>query len=152
VREERQDRRHASSTGGDRGERVRVRGGGWVRAVLSPIHRCPKLVGDVDICGAEMGPDWHLITEGDLEAMQERDFQAVADVWNHQPVGGQGLSEFFASLQIWVRASDGTIAQATLAPGAGPDRVTPLAVEPTSTNHYEGSLGLRCLRGATTRR
>ena len=111
----------------------------------------PKLVGDVDICGTEMGPDWHLITEGDLAAMQERDFQSVADVWNHHPAGGQGLSEFFASLQIWVRASDGTIAQGTLAPGAGPDRVTPLEVAPTSTNHYEGSLGLRCLRGATTR-
>jgi len=112
----------------------------------------PKLVGDVDICGTEMGPDWHLITEGDLAAMQERDFQAVADVWSHHPVSGQGFSEFFASLRIWVRAADGAIAQATLAPGAGPDRVTPLAVAPTSTDHYEGSLGLRCLRGRAPQR
>jgi len=106
----------------------------------------------IDICGTELGPDWHLITEADLAAMQERDFQAVADVWSHHPASGQGFSEFFASLQIWVRAADGTVAQATLAPGAGPNRVTPLGVAPTSTNHYEGSLGLRCLPSANKQR
>jgi hypothetical protein len=106
----------------------------------------PKLVDDVDICGTEMGAGWRLITEADLVSLRDADFQAVADTWSHFVVGGQGFAGFFASLEIWVRGDDGTIKQGTLAPGAGANRVTPLPVSPTSTTHYEGSLGLRCIR------
>ena len=60
--------------------------------------------------------------------------------------GGQGLGFFFTSLQIWVRANDGSIAVGTLEPGVSGSRVTPLDVPPTSTVHYEGGLALRCIR------
>jgi hypothetical protein len=108
----------------------------------------PKLVDDVDICGTEMGAGWRLITEADLTSLRDADFQAVSDVWNHYVSGGQGLAFFFSSLQIWVRANDGTIAAGTLQPGVSGSRVTPLGVPSTSTTHYEGELGLRCIRSA----
>jgi hypothetical protein len=108
----------------------------------------PKLVNDVDICGTEMGVGWRLITEADLSSLRDADFQAVSDVWNHYVTGGQGMAYFFASLQIWVRANDGSIAIGTLAPGVTGSRVTALDVPSTSTTHYEGGLGLRCIRGA----
>ena len=106
----------------------------------------PKLVDDVDICGTEMGPGWRLITEADLASLREADFQAVADAWNHFVVGGQGLPFFFSSLGIWVRGNDGTIQEGTLAPGVTGSRVKPLPAGIVTTNHYEGGLGLRCIR------
>jgi hypothetical protein len=106
----------------------------------------PKLVGDVDICGTEMGPGWRLITEVDLGSLRESDFQAVAAAWNHFVVGGQGLPFFFSSLEIWVRGSDGSIQQGTLAPGVPGGRVKPLPIPSDSKDHYEGGLGLRCIR------
>jgi hypothetical protein len=108
----------------------------------------PKLVDDVDICGTEMGAGWRLITEADLTSLRDADFQAASDVWNHYVSGGQGLAFFFSSLQIWVRANDGSIAVGTLQPGLTGSRVTPLGVPSTSTTHYEGELGLRCIRSA----
>ena len=108
----------------------------------------PKLIDDVDICGTEMGPSWRLLTEADLASLTEADYRAFTDVWNHHVVGGTGLGFFFSSTQVWVRANDGSIKAGTLAPGAGTTRVTPLVLPyPTSlTDHYEGSLGLRCIR------
>lgn len=107
----------------------------------------PKLVGDVDICGTEMGPDWRLITEADLASLTDADFQAVADTWSLRSIGTQaGLGFFFSSLAIWVRANDGTIKAGTLEPGVTGGRVMPLQVDATSTTHYEGNLGLRCIR------
>ena len=111
----------------------------------------PRLVGDVDICGTEMGAGWRLITEADLTSLSEADLQAVADTWNPHPSGtSSGLGFFFSTPAIWVRAADGTIAAGTLAPGVTGSRVTPLGVAPDSTTHYEGSLGLRCIRRTET--
>jgi len=108
----------------------------------------PKLIDDVDICGTEMGPAWRLITEADLASLTYADFRAAADTWNLQSIGGQGLGFFFSSLAIWVRANDGTIKAGTLAPGVTGDRVTPLQLQNgwTLTQHYEGNLGLRCIK------
>jgi len=110
----------------------------------------PKLVDDVDICGTEMGPDWRLITEADLASLTDADFRAVADTWSLRSIGGQGLGFFFSSLAIWVRANDGAIKAGTLAPGVTGDRVTPLQLQAgwSLTQHYEGELGLRCIRGS----
>ena len=108
----------------------------------------PKLVDDVDICGTEMGPGWRLITEADLASLTDADFRAVADTWSLHSIGGQGLGFFFSSLAIWVRADDGTIKAGTLAPGVTGGRVTPLQIPQgwSLTDHYEGELGLRCIR------
>jgi hypothetical protein len=106
----------------------------------------PKLVGDVDICGTEMGTGWRLITEADLASLSAADFQAVSDVWNHFAPDSEVFGTFYGSLAIWVRANDGTIAAGTLDPAVTGSRVSPLGTSPTSTDHYEGSLGLRCIR------
>jgi hypothetical protein len=108
----------------------------------------PQLVDDVDICGTEMGSGWRLITEADLASLTDADFRAVADTWNLHTSGAQGLGFFFSSLAIWVRANDGTIKAGTLAPGVTGDRVTPLQLQNgwTLTQHYEGNLGLRCIK------
>jgi hypothetical protein len=106
----------------------------------------PRLVDDVDICGTEMGPGWRLITEADLASFSEADFQNVASTWNLHVAGGGGLGFFFSSLAIWVRANDGVIKAGTLTPGVTGSRVTPLAAGTVLTDHYEGELGLRCIR------
>jgi hypothetical protein len=109
----------------------------------------PKLVDDVDICGTELGAGWRLITEADLASMRESDFQALADKWQPRTTAGaSGLGFFFSTLRIWVRAADGTIQSGTLAPGVTGSRVAPLVFQNgfTATNHYEGELGLRCIR------
>jgi hypothetical protein len=107
----------------------------------------PKLIDDVDICGTEMGVGWRLITEADIASLTEADFQRLADTWSLEGADHTGLGFFFASLAIWVRADDGTIKAGTLAPGVAADsRVMPLGVPPGSTAHYEGNLGLRCIR------
>jgi hypothetical protein len=109
----------------------------------------PRLIDDVDICGTEMGPDWRLITEADLASLSDADFRAVADTWSQRNIGAQaGLGFFFSSLAIWVRADDGTIKAGTLEPGVTGARVMPLQLQPgwDLTQHYEGNLGLRCIR------
>ncbi|HXU03350.1 MAG TPA: hypothetical protein VN903_20430 [Polyangia bacterium] len=107
----------------------------------------PRLVDDVDICGTEMGAGWRLITEADLASLTEADFQKVADTWDLHTIGGGGLGFFYSTLAIWVRADDGSIQSGTLAPGFTGSHVIPLPDGvSTSTNHYEGSLGLRCIR------
>ena len=115
---------------------------------ISKPYWIPKLIDDVDICGTEMGPAWRLITEADLASLTDADFRAVADTWSLHAIGGQGLGFFFSSLAIWVRANDGTIKAGTLEPGVTGDRVTPLQLQPgwTLTQHYEGGLGLRCIK------
>jgi hypothetical protein len=106
----------------------------------------PKLVDDVDICGSEMGPGWRLIGEADLASLTAADFQNLADTWDLTAIGGNGLGFFYSTLAIWVRAADGTIQAGTLAPGVSGSRVTPLPPGISPTDHYEGSLGLRCIR------
>jgi hypothetical protein len=106
----------------------------------------PKLVDDVDICGTEMGAGWRLISEADLASLAPADFQTVADTWQVSTSGSTVFSSFYASLAIWVRGDDGTIQSGTLAPDWTGSRVTPLPPEHVATEHYEGSLGLRCIR------
>jgi hypothetical protein len=118
----------------------------YMQYVAKP-YWIPKLVDDVDICGTEMGAGWRLITESDIASLAPADFQTVADTWQLQGTGGNGLAFFYTSLAIWVRGDDGTIQEGTLAPDATGARVKPL--QPgisSSTTHYEGNLGLRCIR------
>ena len=118
----------------------------YMQYVAKP-YWIPKLVDDVDICGTEMGPGWRLITEADLASFAPADFQTVADTWQLQASGSTGLAFFYTSLAIWVRGDDGTIEAGTLAPDATGPRVMPLPPGiSSSTTHYEGNLGLRCIR------
>jgi hypothetical protein len=118
----------------------------YMQYVAKP-YWIPRLVDDVDICGTEMGAGWRLITEADLASLTEADFQKVADTWALSAPGGDGLPFFYTSLTIWVRADDGTIQSGTLAPGITGSRMIPLPPGvSTSMIHYEGGLGLRCIR------
>jgi len=83
----------------------------------------------------------------DLASLTETDFQKVADTWALSSPGGNGLPFFYTSLAIWVRADDGTVQAGTLAPGITGSHMIPLPPGvSTSTIHYEGELGLRCIR------
>jgi hypothetical protein len=111
----------------------------------------PKLVDDVDICGTELGAGWRLITEDDLASLTDADFQFLQDtlIPLSQTAGSTGLGTMYFNLHVWVRARDGKLAQGNLSPGDDPNRVTELPFDPASgayTQHYEGSLGLRCIR------
>jgi hypothetical protein len=118
----------------------------YMQYVAKP-YWIPRLVDDVDICGTEMGSGWRLITEADLASLTEADFQKVADTWALSAPGSNGLPFFYTSLEIWVRANDGTIQSGTLAPGITGSHMIPLPPGvSTSTIHYEGGLGLRCIR------
>jgi len=118
----------------------------YMQYVAKP-YWIPRLVDDVDICGTEMGAGWRLITEADLASLTEADFQNVADTWALSAPGGNGLPFFYTSLAIWIRADDGTIQSGTLAPGITGSHTIPLPPGvSTSTIHYEGELGLRCIR------
>ncbi len=118
----------------------------YMQYVAKP-YWIPRLVDDVDICGTEMGPGWRLITEADLASLTEADFQKVADTWALSAPGGNGLPFFYTSLAIWARADDGTIQSGTLAPGITGSHMIPLPPGvSTSMIHYEGELGLRCIR------
>ncbi len=107
----------------------------------------PKLVDDVDICAMQLGNDWRLPTEEDLASLTDAESQHIADVLtdvSSHSTGGWGA--FYFSLQIFVRATDGSIQKGDLSPGAQP-RVTPLTVSGDALkNHYEGALALRCIR------
>jgi hypothetical protein len=100
----------------------------------------PQLVDDVDICGAELGSDWRLISESDLATLDEADYQFLQDTLT----GGNG---FYFSLQVFVRANDGTLMSGSLVTGIA-NRVTPLpsTVGGTAKYHLEAGLALRCIR------
>jgi hypothetical protein len=107
----------------------------------------PKLVGDVDICGTELGAGWRLISEDDLATLADADFQFVQDAL--APVAATGQSfwgPFYFGLNVWLRTHDGGLAVGNLAPGVTGSRVSPLGIDASSTTHYEGGLALRCIR------
>jgi hypothetical protein len=120
----------------------------YVKHTAKP-YWIPKLVDDVDICGTELGAGWRLIGEDDLLALTESDFQFMQDTLTPfaASLGTSGLGPMYFGLQIWVRAHDGTIAAGSLAPGRAGARVTPFDFTKVGyTEHYEGALGLRCIR------
>jgi hypothetical protein len=111
---------------------------------VSKPYWIPALVDQVDICGTELGPTWHLIGEDDVNNLTETDAQALADALS-TPNAGSFFGNFYFSLHVWVRGTDGSLKRGDLSPGASP-RVTALPAAATSTTHYESDLGLRCIR------
>ena len=104
----------------------------------------PQLVSDVDLCGRELGPGWRLITQADIERLTEADFLLLRDALD---AAASGFGGFYFSLQVFVRAADGSIQEGRLDPGIQP-RLTPLTYPYgwDARNHYEAGLSLRCLR------
>lgn len=121
----------------------------YVKHTAKP-YWIPKLIDDVDICGTELGPGWRLLTEDDVLSFTEKDFQFMQDtltpVAGSQASASSGLGPFYFGLRVWVHGRDGKLAAASLAPGLSGARVTPLDFTSGYTEHYEGGLGLRCIR------
>jgi hypothetical protein len=99
-------------------------------------------VSDVDLCGREIGPGWSLITQEDLESFKDSDLSFVQSTLTTT----SGASSYF-SLHVFARATDGSIAQGSLAPGVSP-RVTPFPPGTDLKLHYESDLALRCIKTA----
>lgn len=107
----------------------------------------PALVDQVDICARTLGDEWRLLGEDDVEAFTEADLSFVMDTL--ASVGGtSSFGDFYFGLRVWVRAADGSLAQADLTPGLEGPRVTALPVSPADgawTHHLESGLSLRCV-------
>jgi hypothetical protein len=107
----------------------------------------PHHVDDVDVCARKLGEGWRLPTEADVAAWQENDFEFFQDTLT-LPQSGQFPSYFYYSLDIYVRANDGTIALGNLAPQT--QHVVPLPVSGADLDAlYIGDghpIGLRCVR------
>lgn len=110
----------------------------------------PQLVSDVNICESQLGPDWHLLTEADINSFSQQDFQFFSNTLTEASNAG-GNSTFWGSfyfgLKVFIRATDGSIQEGDLSPGAAV-RVSPLSYPQgwTAQQHYEGALALRCIR------
>ncbi len=120
---------------------------GYVKYTAKP-YWIPQLVDDVDICGEVLGPDWTLPTQADVEGFSEAELAFMAQtLTDASGVGGWG-SSFYFGLQVFVRASDGSIQVGDLTPGASPRvaPIVPLMQGWDPTMHYEGGVSLRCIR------
>jgi hypothetical protein len=111
---------------------------------VSKPYWIPALVDQVDICATELGPTWRLISEDDLATFTDADSQQVTGALS-TPASSSSFGNFYFSLTVWVRGSDGSLRKGDLSPGVA-TRVTDLQVERTSTTHYEAGLSLRCIR------
>jgi len=110
---------------------------------VSKPYWIPALVDQVDICGTELGSDWHMITEADVNDVTDVDAQAMATALS-TPNSTTFFGNFYFSLHVWVRAGDGSLARGDLSPGASP-RMSTLSIA-SPTTHYESDMSLRCIR------
>ncbi len=109
----------------------------------------PKLVDQVDICGLKLGPDWRLLNEADLLALQPSELTLIAKTLTAP--SGSWWGAFYFSLNVYVRQTKGSLALTTV---ANPPTFT--TVEKAGASwytdaqkwviHLEGSWVVRCRR------
>jgi hypothetical protein len=107
----------------------------------------PQLLADVDICDMELGTGWRMINEADILSLRDEERKFIADTLSPSVflTTGDDFGPMYFSLRVFVRATDGTIKSAYLGPGSA--NIQPLfASSENLKNHYEGELGLRCIR------
>ena len=104
----------------------------------------PALVDKVDICAAELGTEWHLPGEDEVNGFGESDIAEIAKALA-TPNSNNLFGNFYFGLSVWVRGNDGSLRIGNLSPGVSV-RVTASPVPATSTVHYEGGVALRCIR------
>ncbi|HEY4185449.1 MAG TPA: hypothetical protein VGP07_10290 [Polyangia bacterium] len=114
---------------------------------VSKPYWIPALVDQVDLCGTELGADWHLLSEADVNGFSTADEQMMSDALS-TPNAGSFFGNFYFSLHVWVRAADGSLQRGDLSPGAT-TRLSTLPVAMSSTTHYESDMSLRCIRRTT---
>jgi len=111
---------------------------------VSKPYWIPALVDQIDICGTELGSSWHLITEADVNDVTDADAQSMATALS-TPNSTTFFGNFYFSLHVWVRATNGSLARGDLSPGVT-TRMSTLPVSASSTTHYESDMALRCIR------
>jgi hypothetical protein len=100
----------------------------------------PQLVLDVDICTTMLGTGWRTPTEDDVNAFVTSDYEFMEST-----LGSTSGNTYF-TLDIWVRATDGTIQIGHLQSTAS-KHLEPLGISGDALKtHYEGSVGLRCIK------
>ena len=106
----------------------------------------PQLVSDVDICGSQLGSDWALLSEADIASFSEADFQFLHDTLTGVEPTTANWGAFYFSLQVFTRATDGTIKMGDLNPGVT-SRMTALNLSSDQLKqHLEAGYALRCIR------
>ena len=109
----------------------------------------PQLVSDVDICGNQLGADWALLSEADIASFSESDFQFLHDTLTDVTPATSSWGTFYFSLQVFTRATDGTIKMGDLNPGVT-SRMTALNLSRDQMKqHLEAGYALRCIRRTT---
>ncbi|HEY3445078.1 MAG TPA: hypothetical protein VGK67_01895 [Myxococcales bacterium] len=104
----------------------------------------PQLIDDVDVCSVVLGGDWHLPTEAELASFSDPARQVAADALR---------SELYGNVEVFARASDGTLRIGSIAPGVRTlhDITYPSWYWPEpSKKHNEASTALRCLRAGSS--
>lgn len=109
----------------------------------------PKLVDSVDICGLKLGPDWRMLNEADLLALQPSELKLIAKTIT--PPAGAFWGTFYFSQNVYIRQKKGGMA---LSPIANPPVFK--TVEQVGASwfsdqkkwivHLEGDWVLRCRR------
>lgn len=114
----------------------------------------PQLLDDVDVCALSLGDGWRLLAEGDFAEFDEADYQFLHDTLNSIAAGDEswwGNNHY--GTDVYVRGADGVLKRGSIQPGVA-TRVTGIAedwvgqggVGANRTQHYEGNLGVRCIR------
>jgi hypothetical protein len=108
----------------------------------------PKLVNDIDICGLQLGGDWRLMTQADVESFTEGNYNFMRDTLVGAAEGGTFMGGFYFTLHVYVRGTDGTLMKGDLNPGIS-ERLTAFPADADMRRHYESDLSLRCIRITT---
>lgn len=100
-----------------------------------------QIVDPVDVCGDVLGPGWRLPTQADVEALSASELQLIESA-----LTTSSGAELYFKLQIFARATDGTLGYADLSTGA-PRRMLP----GDSTDPILYGAALRCFRTAVVK-
>lgn len=74
----------------------------------------PLMIHDVSLCEQVLGPEWHLPTQSDLASFTADDYRLFAELL---PVRDR-LAEYYFSLDVYVRGSDGRLKLGKLVAGS----------------------------------
>ena len=112
---------------------------------MSKPYWIPQLVNDVDICGRQLGVDWRLITEDDVNQLTQDDLQFLNDTLSG--AGGNFWASFYINMKMYIRGKDGVLKLADLSDPASGAVVSELPIKPDQwKTHLEGGRTLRCIK------
>ena len=108
----------------------------------------PQILNDVDVCVAKLGDEWHLLTEAEVAGFSETDFMLMQTTMALPRGTDTFPRDFYFSLDVYVRGTDGSLKHGDLNPGA--NHVGGLPIAPTEMKDlYIGNgrpIGVRCAR------